>query len=398
MSWSPQIRVLTAVSLYHAANDGALTIVPILLPLLRDLFSLSYTQIGIITSAGLFMTLVGQLILGHLADGRNTRTMLSIGIVLIIVTLPLISQAQGFLSLLVLVVLLRFAASFFHPIGVGWISRVFKTERLDWAMGVQSGSADIGAFFGIVLTPVVVSLVGWEEATFFWAGVAAIMLLMGLLVTRGLVGTFVVASVDSVDDVQGSFVSTVWVFMRQIRWLLPGIVLSGAAWGVILTYLPLLLDAQTNLSLPVIGGLVGLWVAVGSLVSFFYGWLCDHVGRKQVLILSYVLLGVCGVVIISVMSFWVLVVCVVGLGVAAFLSFPALFSFISEVTDGSREGRSFGIVFTLTLTGGTVMQFVDGVLADVWGIWAPFAILSVLGFVLAAVFTLRFHHPYVTAV
>jgi MFS family permease len=272
---------------------------------------------------------------------------------------------------------------------------VFKKERLDWAMGIQSGSADIGAFFGIIITPFVVSIFGWRESTYLWAFITAIALSLGLLLTRKLTREFLQGTITT-EPFQGTYIQTAVAFMKQIKWLLPGIILSGAAWGVILIYLPLLLDAQTDLSLPLIGGLVGLWVATGSLISFFYGWLSDHVGRKQILILSYLLLGICSMLVISSTILTLLIIAIIGLGIAAFLSFPALFSFISQVTDGSKEGRSFGIVFTLTLTGGTIVQFIDGILADIVGVWAPFAVLAGAGGILGCSYLLRFHQPFIT--
>jgi len=70
---------------------------------------------------------------------------------------------------------------------------------------------------------------------------------------------------------------------------------------------------------------------------------------------------------------------VILLGLSTFLSFPALFSFVSEATHKTVEGKTFGYIFTIQLGVGTVLLFLSGVLADIFGIWIPFALLAVAG-------------------
>ena len=66
------------------------------------------------------------------------------------------------------------------------------------------------------------------------------------------------------------------------------------------------------------------------------------------------------------------------LGISTFLTFPALFSFVSEMTDKKIEGKTFGYTFTFQLGGGTVMLFLSGFLSDIWGIWIPFFLLGLV--------------------
>ena len=70
-------RILSTVCIYHALNDGSVAAIPILFPVLKSLFSLNYTQIGIITGGGLILTLIAQLLIGRIADGKNFATLLT---------------------------------------------------------------------------------------------------------------------------------------------------------------------------------------------------------------------------------------------------------------------------------------------------------------------------------
>jgi MFS family permease len=75
-------------------------------------------------------------------------------------------------------------------------------------------------------------------------------------------------------------------------------------------------------------------------------------------------------------SIHIIVIIVILLGLSTFLSFPALFSFVSEATHETSEGKTFGYIFTIQLGFGTVVLFLSGVLADLFGIWIPFALLG----------------------
>ncbi len=389
----PKTPILLTVCLYHAINDGVLAIIPILLPIFRQLYSLSYTQIGLITGGSLIITLIAQLIFGHVADGRSFRTMLSLGIFIVSLSILLLTQVTGFITLLSFVFILRIGAAFFHPIGVGWISRTFKKERLDWAMGVQSGSADIGAFIALATTLFLAEYFGWRIPLYIWAVGGMIAVLLGLSLTYKKDASYVVKKPPKKNKPLSASVTDAFQFFKQIKLLVPAFMLSGASWGIIITYLPLLLQERTNISLTYIGLLVSVWVIIGGLASFFYGRFHAKYGRKKILIGAYLLIGVSGVLITITSMIPIFLILLIVLGLTVFLTYPTLFSFVSEITHESVEGRTFSYVFTLQLGGGTILVFLSGILSDIYGVWIPFTLLGILGIALSTLY-LRFYHAH----
>ena len=79
------------------------------------------------------------------------------------------------------------------------------------------------------------------------------------------------------------------------------------------------------------------------------------------------------------------------LGISTFLTYPALFSFISETTDERYEGKTFGYIFTFQLGGGTILLILGGISADIWGIWTPFTLLGLLSLFVAIFFFYNRH-------
>jgi MFS family permease len=159
--------------------------------------------------------------------------------------------------------------------------------------------------------------------------------------------------------------------------LIPSFIISGSAWGLIVTYLPLFLDEKTNLPLEYIGFIAAIWVGIGCIISFFYSRIQSYIGRKNVIMISYFITGVACLVLSININVFIIISLMVFLGVSVFLTYPALASFISEVTEESSEGGTFGIVFTLQLGGGTIVLFLSGFLSDIYGIWMPFVVLGV---------------------
>ena len=391
----PKTPILLTVCLYHGLNDGVVAIIPILLPIFRELYQLSYTQIGLITGGSLIITLIAQLIFGHAADNRSFRIMLSLGIFLISISLLLLTQATGFLTLLAFVFILRVGAAFFHPIGVGWISRTFKKERLDWAMGMQSGSADIGAFIALSTTLFLAEQQGWQFPLYVWASGGILIVLIGLGLTYAQDTPVKPKKHHKQSSSVGSSFQDATQFFRRIKLLIPAFMLSGASWGIIITYLPLLLQERTTLSLTFIGILVSVWVVIGGLASFLYGRFHARLGRKKILILSYFFIGITGLLISVSTVVPVFLVLLIILGLTVFLTYPTLFSFVSEITHESIEGRIFSYVFTLQLGGGTILVFLSGILSDILGVWIPFVLLGILGIILSILYLRYYQSSYV---
>jgi len=389
-----QERILSTVSLIHAINDGSVAVISILFPIFKQLFNLSYTQVGVITGGGLFITLIAQLLLGRLADGKNVNSFLLTGLLLTSFSLVLLTFSNAFITLIFLIFFMRFATSFFHPIGIGWISRTYKKGRLDWAMGIQSGSADLGAFLAILTTLSITQLTHWTVPLYGWACICILGLFACLVLTFQLKKEFVIVPKETKKHSLREMTTDAFERIKGIKLLIPAFMISGASWGVIITYFPLLLTERTTLSLPVIGFLVALWAGIGSITSLSYGKIRSYIHRKKLLVIAYLILGIFSLFLAVFTHIIILIAVMILLGIAVFLTYPALFSFVSEVTHESVEGWTFGLTFTFQTGGGTIILFIGGVLSDLFGIWTPFALLGMLSLLFTMVLLFNYQKPF----
>jgi len=172
--------------------------------------------------------------------------------------------------------------------------------------------------------------------------------------------------------------------------------ISGSALGVTMTYLPLLLNERTDMSLSLIGLIVASWIGMGSIASFSYGKIASYIKRKNILLVSYFFIGLTGIILTYFVNPLILLVIFLIMGVSTFLTFPALFAFVSESTHESVEGRTFGTIFTLQLGGGTILLFLGGILSDIYGIWMPFLILGSLSLILTIGLIINYKKPVIS--
>jgi len=389
-------KILSTVSLFHAFNDGAVSVIPLLFPVFKTLFNLSYTQIGLITGIGLAVTLISQVLIGRISDKNNSKIFLLIGVLLLsgsLLTLPL---SQGFVTLLLFVIILKFSSSFFHLSGIGLISRTFKRDRLDWAMGIQSAFGDFGAFVAILTTLYIAESIGWVFPFYLWFIIGVSCLFIALFLTRNIAENYL--RVEQTNNNKQTVAEAIdeWInIMKRLRLLIPLFIVSGIAWGVTINYLPLFLNEKTPLALSSIGIIVSLWIGVGTIVCLFYGKIQSYVGRKTIIILAYFTMGVMGFFLAFSTNVPIIIFIVILLGLSTFLTFPALFSFVSEATHESVEGKTLGYIFTLQLGGSAIFLFLSGIFADLFGIWIPFAFLGLASLLAAIVLFINRKQSYV---
>ena len=390
-------QILSTVSIYHALTDGSVAVISILFIIFKTRFNLSYTEIGVITGGGLLLTLIAQLLIGKFTDGKNSRNWLSIGVFLTCISMLILTQCNGFLTLVVFIFFLRFSSSFFHPIGVGWISRMFKRNRLDWAMGIQSGSADVGAFIAVSTTLYFTELFSWDFPLYLWSVLCLCGLITGLILTKNIC---IESSHAPKKQKKMRFTETFHEaikLIKRIKLLAFAFAISGCAWSVIITFLPLLLQERTTLPIWLIGSIVAVLIGVGSITSLSYGKISSMVKRRNLILFSYLTIGVMGMFFAYFTNVFILLGTAVFLGISVFLTYPALFSSVSEVTHESAEGLTFGITFTLQTGGGTIILFVSGFLSDIFGVWVPFALLGLLSLLLGVMLLFQWKKPMITS-
>ena len=222
---------------------------------------------------------------------------------------------------------------------------------------------------------------------YLWSIIGIGVLFVGLFLTRNIHKEYIMAANNDITkQTLNEAVSEAWNMLKRIKSLIPAFIISGSAWGIIISYLPLLLDERTTLPLSTIGIIVSIWIGIGTIICFSYGKIQSYLGRRNTLIFAYLTMGLMGFALSFFTDIAIILFIMIMLGISKFITIPAMFSYVSELTHKTMEGKTFGYIFTIQLGGGTVLLFLSGVFSDIWGIGIPFAILGFLSFLVASIF------------
>lgn len=350
-------RLLFVISYHHACNDGALIALVALIPILVDELELSYTEVGIL-GLGLLITVVVQLMVGRAADRRFSRYLLELGALLMGLSFVLILFVSDFVGLFMAVILMRIGASFYHPVGIAWITREYSGSYLDTALGIQSGIGNFGVIASLASSGFLGEMFGWKMPCALWAALNIAAVVFGIALTRERTAA---EGLSRIDDA----VSARQTLAKVGRFALP-LAAGGVLYGVTTYYGPVNLTTMHGWGAGAADLMFALWLAVGTVSSYSYGRICARFGRETIVRAGYIL-SIAALVALYLVSDWYLIAPVLILyGAVLFLTYPALFALVSERTGLEERGTAFGIVFSFQLGGSAAVVYLCGMVADAY--------------------------------
>jgi FSR family fosmidomycin resistance protein-like MFS transporter len=364
-------RLLWVISYHHACNDGTLMALVAVLPILIEEMNLSYSDVGVLGS-GLLITVVIQFFVGKASDKRFSRYLLEIGAGLMALSFVLIPLVSDFTGLFIVVIAMRVGASFYHPIGVSWITRQYQGPYLDTALGIQSGVGNLGVILALGSSGFLGELFGWKTPCIAWAFLNIIAVILGLSFTKGHEPTPHTETRTSSTPTSTTF--------RKIAPIAFPIAAGGAFYQVTTYFGPINLTQMHGWSAGDADLMFAVWIGVGTLTSYFFGTVSERFGRTGILRYGYVI-GCVAAFILALVSAWYLILpTLIVFGAVFFLTYPALFGVASSTTDPSERGTAFGMLFGFQLGGGAIIVAICGMVSDVFDDPSySFIIVGILG-------------------
>ena len=366
-------RILLSASLFHAINDGASITVPMLFPLLysQQFLITKYSHIGILANLGLFATFTFQLILAHYAYRFKYKYMLLLSISGIALLLWIVTFSSSFASLLIFYLFLRISLSIYHPMGIASVSRNHPDNGLDFAMGIQSGSGNLGVFIAFISVGYISQSSGWKMPLYIWALAAVIFGFISF--------SLLIKNPDSYKGASKPDISLWLKTLKGIKNLIPGFIFGGACWGTTVYYAPSLFNHKYHITLGRTGIYLAAWILLGTIMLYAFGYLCLKIGRANIALISLggstllvFLLGIAPSITPAVIFLLIF-------GAFLFLLFPAFQSCVAKQVPAQNQIIAFSLVANIQMLAGAVVILISGFISDILGINYSFIFLSILG-------------------
>lgn len=147
----------------HAYTDVFFILIPILLPLLKTEFNLSYVQSGLLISVHVGARSLFAYISGHFGDKYDKRVIISAGFVFSSIFVILLSQANNIYSITGFFLLLGIAVSTFHPLATALVGGEAVCEHNAFYLGVFESTGSLGIIFSTLTFGLLVDSWGWRN-------------------------------------------------------------------------------------------------------------------------------------------------------------------------------------------------------------------------------------------
>ena len=381
--------VLGLVAADHFFSHFYFLVLPPLFPLLREVYGVGYTELGI----GLMAMSLGNTItsapVGVVVDRYGARTILIGGLALGGLAYMLIPVFPSYPALVVLMGFIGVANSVFHPANYAILDAIIPDSRMGRAFSVHS----FGGYLGTAAAPVSVifltELTSWQTAVFVSGAAGFAMAGLLLIFARQIPDVhqkLVRREAPAGDHRPGTM---------QVLFSLP--VLLGLAFFAVLSFAEIGISDFGVSSLHLIYE-VPLTSATIALSAYLFaapvgvllgGWLADAFRRHDaVAAVCMTMFSIClGASVLLNPSWGLLITLFAVAGLASGLVAPSRDLIIRSVTPPGDMGKVFGFVSTGFNLGGLLAPPIFGYLLDYVDPRIVFAVAAVFG-VLAALVAL----------
>jgi FSR family fosmidomycin resistance protein-like MFS transporter len=174
-------KVIALISTGHFLSHFYLLLLPPLFPVLRDVYGVGFTELGLALTAFSLTTGFIQAPVGFLVDRYGARGILIAGVALESVAFILIGVFPVYAALVTLMIIAGIANAVYHPADYAIMSASVAKERMGRAFSIHTFAGYLGAALAPVTMFTLMKWTDWRTALvicgIFGAVVAAIMAL-----------------------------------------------------------------------------------------------------------------------------------------------------------------------------------------------------------------------------
>jgi MFS transporter, FSR family, fosmidomycin resistance protein len=359
------LRVISLVGTAHFFSHFYILALPPLFPLLRDVYEVSYTALGLALAVLNGVTALTQAPVGFLVDRFGPRALLVAGLALFSLATGLIGLFPSYPMLLALMVLAGLGNSVFHPADYAILSSAVDQQRMGRAFSIHT----FGGHAGFALAP---PMIVFLTAAFDWRIALALAAAPGLLVSLLLALNGDLRRTAAAPERAGAAGTARGV--AGVRLLLSGPIRMALLFFAMLAMSN---GGYTSFSVAAIASLYEVPLAEANLPLTLYlassaigvlagGWIADRTPRHhQVVGGSFVLVALVSALIPELLP--PLAVTAALFALAGFFSgmvAPSRDMMVRAVTPPGASGKVFGFVTTGFNVGGIAGPLLFGAVLD----------------------------------
>lgn len=342
----------------HAYNDIYFFIIPLLLPLLRTEFNLTYTQAGLILTAHVGIRSLFSYISGHLGDRFDKRIIIAAGFILSSVFLASLLWANSLYGIIFCVLLMAIGVATFHPLATALVGEAAHSNHRAFHIGIFETTGALGLMLATFTFGFFVDNLGWRVTCLLIA-------IPGL----PLAWFYLKQKKEKIDH---SAVAEKNVRMFYIVLFIIGRGIRALGIGAIFSFLPTYVVEQMGLSAAVSSWVMTVFFIGGMIGSLGGGWLSDRTNPLLMITISTIIIVPLITGITYLVNTYVIFILSAGLGIMNGTFFTSQNSWLTTVSTAATRGKVLGAAFLIDGVSVTIAPTLFGWIADQIGLLGSF--------------------------
>ena len=373
-------KIVGVVGAAHFYSHFYFLVLPLMFPILYDVYGIGYTELGIGYAVFSATTALFQAPIGFIVDRYGARSILIAGVAVESVVLALFGVFHSYTSYLILMGLAGMANAVYHPCDYSILTRSIHTRSLGKAFSIHTFCGQLGS----VTAPIVIVLI---TAGLDWTYALMLCGALGLVVVACLVVGFRgielpdIQEADSAFQKRGSSLRLLFSLPVLLGWLF----FLGFAMSSTGLY-DFSVSAFTEIydsTLAQAGIVIWLFLAADAAGILCAGYYAHRWNRHQLVVINcFIIVAACMFFITLVpMSLMVLSIPMTIAGFFYGFIAPSRDVIISNLAPAKDMGKVFGTVTTGFNAGGILGAPLFGLLLDLGNPYSIFwgaGIISIL--------------------
>lgn len=370
LSTSLLVMVLTHI-LVHSAGNIRSTIFPIL----KDEFSLTNQQIGLIVAIPSLIQIFITLPTGYLSDRLGARKIIAASVLMAAIGAGLASFSINPTMYIIATTLLTLNSTLYHPPSQSYISNTSSQKNRSRALGIWNAGGTTGVAMGPLSVTVLMGWLAfeWRQLYLFWT-VPILVGLTAIYFMKPEEEIVVKESKDEESSVEKLLNSDMIVF------LLSG-TLRRFGGGLTTGFLTIWLAESQGWTVTNIGLLFSISSLMGIIASPLGGEMCSRVGVKKWLVGTLFASYVCFVIAIILKGIWGFGFFYLAQRFFGIVSMPANMSMTAKLSPPKQRGVGFALSSIPNTAVGPLAAIIAAYIADIFGLYTIFLTTAVTYFI-----------------
>jgi len=364
----------------HAANDICWFVVPLVLPVLLDRFSIGYSGAGTILTTYLFVIAVFSFFIGRLSDKVPRIAIIVVGFFITFVGFLLTGLAPNRPLFMLFLVLTAFGVSSFHPVAYAFLDEAVKEKRgRSYGTFELIGAIAIMAMF--LLNGTLLSVIGYQGVLIV-TGIPSLIICILFLLNRS---SFTVAQASAEPPELSPTHKGQTMAPALLILFIVSIIIRVISVTPVLNFIPVYLNREFGLK-PQTAAYGSAFYFLGNLFGAgFSGRLSERFGPLRPLILFTAMIGPVIFLLGLSLPLWVTLLLLIALGITGGGCIPVQNLALGVLGSSIAKGGLFGFFMSITTIANAISPGIFGVASDAWGLNSTVKVFAFPAFISFAI-------------